>query len=111
MRDPAPTQVDFALDYQWIHTIDLEIGPNPELPDVQQESVAREYGMVGGRLVLPVRLSMAFYLMSEHNLDVDVGVLPAVKQQLVLLNRGDVDRARESFRQLSKQALRRGLAK
>jgi hypothetical protein len=99
------------LDYEWMHTIDLEIGPNPNLPLVQQEGVATEYGMAGNKLILPVRLSMAFYLMSEHNLDVDIDVLPPAKQQIILLNRPDVDQARKSTRQLSKQAIRRALGK
>lgn len=111
LRPAPPASVDTALDYEWIHMFDLEIGPNPELSPVQQEGVAAEFGMEGGKLLLPVRLSMTFYLMSEHNLDVEPGVLPAFKQQLVLLNRADVEQARKSFRQLSKQAIKRALGK
>lgn len=111
LQTASPASIDIALDYEWIHKFDLEIGPNPALPPVQQEGVAVEYGMEGGKLLLPVRLSMAFYLMSEHNLDVEPGVLPAAKQQLVLLNQADVEQARKSFRQLSKQAIKRALGK
>ncbi|OAP38437.1 transcriptional regulator [Sinorhizobium glycinis] len=111
VRKVGGIPADSDFDYEWVHTVDLEIGPNPELPPIQQEGVAAEYGMTDNKLLLPVRLSMAFYLMSEHNLDVDVGVLPAAKQQIVLLNRPDVDQARKSFRQLSKQAIKRALGK
>ncbi|KJF74629.1 WYL domain-containing protein [Agrobacterium arsenijevicii] len=99
------------LDYEWAHTIDLVISPNPELPAIQQKGVAAEFDMVDDRLLLPVRLSMAFYVMSEHNLDVEPGKLAPVKQQLVLLNRTDVDQARQSFRQLSEQAIQRSVKK
>lgn len=99
------------LDYEWAHTIDLEISPNPELPPIQQRGVAAEFGMTDDKLLLPVRLSMAFYIMSEHNLDVEPGKLAPAKQQLVLLNREAVDQARRSTRQLSEQAIKRSLRK
>lgn len=107
--DGAPPSSD--LDYEWAHTIDLEISPNPELPPIQQRGVAAEFSMLDDRLFLPVRLSMAFYVMSEHNLDVEPGKLAPAKQQLVLLNRAAVDQARQSFRQLSEQAIQRSLKK
>ncbi|WP_032983088.1 WYL domain-containing protein [Rhizobium leguminosarum] len=107
----GPAQVDVALDYGWLHTLDLEIGPNPDLPPIQQEGVALEYGMTGNKLVCPVRLSMAFYLMSEHNLDVEPGKLSPFKQQLVLLNREAVEQTRTATRLLSKQAIKRALGK
>ncbi|WP_223217017.1 WYL domain-containing protein [Agrobacterium pusense] len=110
-RRAGPTPVDVDLDYGWSHTLDLEIGPNPELPRIQQDGVAVEYGMADKRLVCPVRLSMAFYLMSEHNLDVEPGKLHPSKQQLVLLNREIVDQTMKATRLLSKQAIKRALGK
>ncbi|WP_029618007.1 WYL domain-containing protein [Pseudorhizobium marinum] len=107
----AGTPPSSDLDYEWVHTIDLAISPNPELPPVQQRGVAAEFGMTDNTLLLPIRLSMAFYIMSEHNLDVAAGKLSPAKQQLVLLNRADVDQARQSFRQLSEQAIQRALRK
>ncbi len=99
------------LDYEWVHMIDLEISPNPELPLVQQQGVAAEFGMTDFRLLVPVRLSMAFYTMSEHNLDVPAGKLTPAKQQLVLLNRSAVEQARKSVREMSEQAIQRALKK
>jgi hypothetical protein len=45
--------------------------------------------------------------MAEHNLDVPPGGLRPEKQQLVLLNRLDVEQARSAARQLSVEALLR----
>lgn len=109
VRDPRPSAVDPALDFEWIHLIDLVIVPNPGLPAGQQAAIALEYGMSDGQLRVPVRLSLSFFLMSDHNLDVDVGVLPPEKQQLVLQNRPDVDKARSAARQMSVQALSRAM--
>lgn len=99
--------VDASLDFEWAHTINLVLVPNPDLSDARQEAVAAEYGMTKRRLLIPTRLSLSFYLMSEHNLDVSPGILRAEKQQLVLLNRAEVEQARSSARLLSIEALER----
>ena len=105
--DQRPSLVDPSLDFEWIHTINLVIVPNPGLPVTHQSAIATEHGMQDGRLVRPCRLSLSFYLMSEYNLDVAEGVLPAAKQQLVLQNREEVTRARTAARQMSIEALAR----
>ena len=99
--------VDTALDFEWAHRINLVIVPNPGLSPEQSIAVARDYGMSDGRLVRPCRLSLSFYLMSQHNLDVDTGVLKPVKQQIILQNRSEVESARTAARQMAKEALAR----
>lgn len=101
------SQVDPSLDYEWHNEVTLQITPNPALPDELRRAVDLEYQMVGGVLAYPVRISLSFYLLSEHNLDVDSGVLPALKQRLVLANRAEVTAARTVARNLSEQALGR----
>jgi hypothetical protein len=88
--DHRASPVDPALDFEWIHKINLVIVPNPGLSPQRQAAVATEYAMEGGRLVRPCRLSLSFYLMSEYNLDVELGVLKPEKQQIILQNRDEV---------------------
>jgi hypothetical protein len=99
--------IDRALDFQWHHTIDLVIIPNPKLPKERQAAVEYEYEMSNGRIEVNCRLSVSFYLMSEHNLDVEPGVLDPLKQQLVLGNKDEVLQTRTVARKLSKDALKR----
>lgn len=101
------TSIDPALDFEWFHKINLVLVPNPALTPARQAAVASEHGMTDGRLVRPCRLSLSFYLMSEYNLDVEPGVLKPEKQQVVLLNREEVTKAREISRQMSIEALAR----
>lgn len=75
------------------------------LEETKQRAVAAEYDMVANELRVPCRLSAAFYLINEHNLDVPLGVLKPDKQQLVLKNLDEVVRAREVVRKLSVDAL------
>jgi hypothetical protein len=95
------------LDLEWHHTIDLILIPNPELAQAKRDAVAAEYEMTDGRLVLTSRLSAAFYLINEHNLDVPVGALKPEKQQLILQNVDDVLQARDVARKMSVEALRK----
>lgn len=106
-RQGQPATVDRSLDFQWHHSIDLEIVPNPSLPEEKQAAVKYEYEMTDGCLRINCRLSVSFYLMSEHNLDVDQGVLEPAKQQIVLRNVHDVRQAREVAGKLSRDALKR----
>ena len=99
--------VDPKLDFEWVHIINLVIVPNPELSAERQAAVAAEYAMTEGRLTRPCRLSLSFYLMSEYNLDVELGVLKPEKQQIILQNRDEVTQARALARKMSVEALTR----
>lgn len=110
VTDSRPSSIDPALDFEWVHEINLVIVPNPELSNERQVAVATEFGMTDGRLVRPCRLSLSFYLMSEFNLEVGPGVLKPEKQQIVLRNRDEVIQARASARQMSIEALTRAQA-
>lgn len=105
--DPSEARIDYALDYEWHQRIDLEIIPNPTLSDNRQVAVANEYNMVDMKLIMPIRLSLSFYLMSEYNFDVEVGVIPPEKQQIILKNKIQVEQARALSREMAKQALKR----
>ncbi|QCM14187.1 WYL domain-containing protein (plasmid) [Agrobacterium tumefaciens] len=97
--------VNANMDLEWHHTMELVLTPNPMLEETKQRAVAAEYDMVADELRVPCRLSAAFYLINEHNLDVPLGVLKPDKQQLVLKNLDEVVRAREVVRNLSVDAL------
>lgn len=105
-----PSSIDSALDFEWIHEINLVIVPNPSLSTERQAAIANELGMTDERLVRSCRLSLSFYLMSQYNLDIEPGVLTPQKQQIVLENRDEVIQARSAARQMSTEALSRAQA-
>lgn len=105
-----PASIDPALDFEWMHVINLVIQPNPGLSSERQAAIAAEHGMTDGRLIRPCRLSLSFYLMSEYNLDVEPGILKPEKQQIILKNRDEVTQARELARKMSIEALARTLS-
>ncbi|MBA3896045.1 MAG: WYL domain-containing protein [Sphingomonadaceae bacterium] len=101
---------DPANDLEWNYTIDLILEPNPGLNDDRQRAQRLEHSMDDGTLRVPCRLSLAFYLIAEHKLDVPNGALQPVQQPLVLRNLTEVLQEREVARRLSKQALKRAAA-
>ncbi|KNY12963.1 transcriptional regulator [Shinella sp. SUS2] len=103
----GPSSVTADLDLEWHHTMELILIPNPKLEKLKQAAVAAEYDMVDEELRVPSRLSAAFYIINEHNLDVEPGVLKPEKQQLVLKNLDEVVQTREVVRRLSIDALRK----
>jgi hypothetical protein len=103
----GPSDVGADHDLEWHHTMELILVPNPTLDKLKQAAVAAEYDMVADELRVPSRLSAAFYIINEHNLDVEPGALKPEKQQLVLKNLDEVVQTREVVRRLSVEALRK----
>jgi hypothetical protein len=92
------------MDFEWTTEIELVLVPNPELGEGSRRSLAKEYSMSRGRLHLPVRAAMAFYAV--QNLDLDLTLDPA-RQQLVLLNKAEVDAVCADSRVRTLAALRK----
>lgn len=75
--DPLPDHapVPETLDDDWHKTVEVEFMPHPRLSPTQRATIAREYGMQQGLLVVTVRRAMLFYLLDEMRL------LKAIRQQ------------------------------
>ncbi len=106
-RNAEPSDIDYDLDYQWFQKINFVLAPNPLLDESIQVAIRNEYAMVEGTKTVAVRLSHAFYLMDQYNLDLEEGQIPPKKQQLILKNREDVVAAVRTARMMSVEALER----
>ena len=91
IRDARPRTCDPRDDRAWNEYVDVQIGPHPGLSDSQKLVVSLDYGMQDGRAILRVRRALLFYTLKHLGL---VGVSgdkePSV-QQIVLLNRDDLE--------------------
>ena len=94
--------VDPQVDREWFDEVDLVLAPNPELPESARRGLAREYGMSRGRLHIPTRVALAFYLIQHLNLDLK---LPPRRQQLVLVNMEKVEEACAKAQEATRNAL------
>jgi hypothetical protein len=100
----SPATVAPALDIEWHTMVDIVLGPNPALGEGARRSLVKEFSMTRGRLHLPTRVALAFYTRQHLNLDLE---LQPEQQQLVLVNREEVDAACVQAEAATIQALTR----
>jgi predicted DNA-binding transcriptional regulator YafY len=77
------------LDDEWNRVVDVVLVPNPELSPPQALTVAAEYKMEDGRLVIRTRVSLAIYLIVELGLIDVVRSGRSTKGKLVVPENGE----------------------
>lgn len=69
-RSQGPGGARQAADADWNIVVPVHLIANPRLSPAQREAVADDYAMVDGRLALPVRRALLYYLKKRLRLDV-----------------------------------------
>lgn len=92
--------VDPFSDVGWHTLVKVQIGPHPEMQEGHKRAIELEYGMEKGKLDIETRVCLSYYLERHLGLDLDPAALPPRRQQIVLLNRQDLERARERVAEL-----------
>lgn len=95
-------------DREWQETLVLKIGPNPKLSPGARQAIELDYGMKNGVLELACRVCLSFYMESHLGLDLDTFgkfKVPAKRQQIVLLNRAEVEDARAAAKAATGNAM------
>lgn len=83
-------ETDPIQDTAWQRTITIRLGPNPDLPESQRNSIELDFGMISGVVEVEVRLCLVYYFKRQMLLDIDPGSLPPGRVQVVLLNDDEV---------------------
>ena len=103
-QDVGASDVDPSFDYEWHDEVDVVLEPHPELDAGKRAALADEYDMEHDRLVIPTRVSLAFYMVQTLFLDLPLDVAPE-RRQLVLANGPEIQAARERARDATRHAL------
>ncbi len=75
-------------DHDWHYEVTLEVGPHPDLSEMQAKVIALDYDMRAGKAKIKVRRALLYYALRLLGLD----TAPATGEpQVVLLNREVVD--------------------
>lgn len=80
-------QTPCPADVSWEQYLTVEIGPHPGLSAAQKLAVEYDYGMVNGKLSLPVRAALLPYCLLALRIGKDDVQREAMTQLVVLLNR------------------------
>jgi hypothetical protein len=86
-----------ADDADWNAFVMLEIAPHPKLTAAQTRAIAVDYGIRGKSTTLRVRRSLLFYALKRLGLDVPPDTRPPNEQQIVLVNRKEVEAAKRGL--------------
>jgi predicted DNA-binding transcriptional regulator YafY len=92
-RATKPSEAESEADDDWNEQVTLQIGPHPELSNTQQKVIALDYGMRGGKAKIAVRKALLYYALKRLGLDTDPAGRRPQDQQIVLINRSQVNAA------------------
>lgn len=95
VRGAKPSDIDPATDVGWHREVTLKIGPHPDLKGGQRLAIELDYGMKDGVVEVTTRVCLSYYLERQFGLDLDPGKVSAARQQIVLLNRKELEAARK----------------
>ncbi len=90
-RSPKPDEIDPKNDVGWNREVTLKIGPHPKLKDGSRRATELDYGMVDGILKVTIKACLVQYFTLRFGLDRDSEKLPPTKQQIVFLNRDEIE--------------------
>lgn len=68
--EEGPPEASSDSDRNWLEFFDVILVPNPKLSRNQQNVVAQDYCMEGGKVSIPVRKSFLYYFQKRLRLDV-----------------------------------------
>jgi hypothetical protein len=68
--EAGPQEASRDLDLNWKEFFNVILVPNPKLSQNQQNVVAQDYCMEGGKVSIPVRKSFLYYFQKRLRLDV-----------------------------------------
>jgi hypothetical protein len=90
--------VDPSLDREWHAKVTLRIGPHPKMKEPQRRAIERDFGMENGAVSVVSRVCLSYYVERQLGLDLPSNVVSPERQQVVLLNRAEVEKIRREFR-------------
>lgn len=90
-----PSAIDVAADIGWQREITLRFTPHPDLKGGRRKAVELDFGMKDGVTAIKTRVCLSYYLERQFGLDADAPQAKAERQQIVLLNREELEAVRQ----------------
>lgn len=97
----GPSEVDPTGDEGWRREVTLRFAPHPQMEPGLRRAIELEFGMEDGCTQIATKACLAYYMIRQMGLDGEVSAVSARRQQLVLLNRGEVEAAVSDARLVS----------
>ncbi len=98
LDETRPDQINAEYDVEWQRFLTFRIGPHPDLGKAARKAIELDYGMQQGEISVETRISLSFYLERRLGLDFKPEEVRPERQQIVLLNREEVEEAQKRAR-------------
>ncbi|WP_419588420.1 WYL domain-containing protein [Thiolapillus sp.] len=98
LDETRPDQINAEYDVEWQRFLTFRIGPHPDLGKAARKAIELDYGMQQGEISVETRISLSFYLERRLGLDFKPEEVRPERQQIILLNRKEVDEAQKRAR-------------
>ena len=92
-RDFGEPMASSENDRIWHERFKVELTPNPDLSESQQNAIARDYEMKHGRAEVPVRKALLYYFQKRLRLDIADKLNNPQEIPVVVANRAEFDNA------------------
>jgi predicted DNA-binding transcriptional regulator YafY len=96
--ESKPHTIDPSTDHEWHTTVTLRIAPHPKMRPAQRRAIERDFGMTNGELSVASRVCLSYYLERQLGLDLRPTQVTPERQQIVLLNRPELEKVRRDLR-------------
>jgi predicted DNA-binding transcriptional regulator YafY len=90
IRGSRESGVSADDDRDWNSEVTLEVGPHPDLSEMQAKVIALDYGMRGGKAKIKIRRALLYYALRRLGLDTEPKARLPRDQQIVLINRDEI---------------------
>jgi hypothetical protein len=91
------SEVDPNSDVAWKREITLRFEPHPDLKGGARKVVELDYGMTDGVAEITTRVCMTYYLERQFGIDSEAPQVNAMRHQIVLINRDELEVARREI--------------
>lgn len=84
--EQKPCDANAADDLEWQTKFDLELVAHPGLDLEQKSTIEHDYRLKNGKLIVKLRLALAYYFIKRYNLDLRGAQIEPARAQLFLQN-------------------------
>lgn len=95
VSEAKPSDIDPVTDIGWHREVTLKLSPHPAMETAARRAVELDYGMVNGVAEVRTRVCLSYYLERQLGLDLNPSLVTPGRQQIVLVNRKEVEAARK----------------
>ena len=111
LSDRKPHPIESNDDLEWRTELNVCLGPHPGMSEAMRRAIEFDYGMIDGKVEIWMRFCTFYYFERQFRLDLDPDTVDPESQQIVLVNREEVDAIKRTVQQAGAERVGSGLVR